>query len=38
MIPMADSDRQTDNQEGQNLRKKGRKEKGTKMNLLYYRF
>ena len=36
---MADSDHQTDEQAGQNLRENGEKMKnGTKMNLLYERF
>jgi len=36
---MADSDRQTDERGGQNLREKGEeRKKGTKMNLLYQRF
>ena len=36
---MADSDHQTDERAGQNLREKGEeRKKGTKMNLLYERF
>ena len=36
---MADSDHQTDERGGQNLREKGEeRKKGTKMNILYERF